>query len=65
MKRTAKKPIKKVRCCDCKSSTRDTCGASFNMKTGIFFMGTCSKGNGDGVPGRVFMENERQCNDFN
>jgi len=43
MKRTAKKPIKKVRCCDCKSSTRDTCGASFNIKTGIFFMGTCSK----------------------
>ena len=62
MKRTAKKPIKKVRCCDCKSNTR---GASFNIKTGIFFMGTCSKGNGDGVPGRVFMENERQCNDFN
>lgn len=54
---------KKVYCVDCSRCTRDTSGRSFNISTGEFFMGTCPKGHGDGVPGRVFMDKARICTD--
>ena len=57
------KPAVKVRCCDCSRCTRDTSGRSFGIITGEFFMGTCPKGHGDGLPGRVFMDKARICTD--
>ncbi|MBR3783989.1 MAG: hypothetical protein IKJ78_05965 [Bacteroidales bacterium] len=57
------KPVAKVRCCDCSRSVRDTSGHSFSIITGEFFMGTCPKGHGDGIPGRVFMDKARICTD--
>lgn len=60
---TDKPQPKKVRCCDCSRSVRDTSGHSFSIITGEFFMGTCPKGHGDGIPGRVFMDKSRICTD--
>lgn len=60
---TGDKPAVKVRCCDCSRSVRDTSGHSFSIITGEFFMGTCPKGHGDGIPGRVFMDKARICTD--
>lgn len=60
---TDKPQPKKVCCCDCSRSVRDTSGHSFSIITGEFFMGTCPKGHGDGIPGRVFMDKARICTD--
>lgn len=54
----------KVRCCDCQLAVRDTSGRSFSALTGEYFMGTCPKGHGDGIPGRVFMDKVRNCKDI-
>lgn len=67
----AKKATKKgkskepdVVCADCQFSTRNTSGPSFNIDTGIFFMGTCSEMEGDGIPGKVFMDTKRKCKKY-
>lgn len=62
-KGTDKPQPKMVRCCDCSRCTRDTSGRSFSIITGEFFMGTCPKGHGDSLPGRVFMDKARICAD--
>ena len=64
----------KVRCCDCSLFIRDTTGPSFNITTGEYFMGTCTKGHADGrvfidpatgnKHGKVFMDKERICANF-
>ena len=63
MKKKVQTKEKKVRCCDCKLAVRDTSGRSFSIITGEYFMGTCPLKHGDGIPGRVFMDKERICND--
>lgn len=72
--RTPPKPQPpKVYCSDCALCTRDTTGPSFNITTGEYFMGTCTKGHADGrvlhnpdgsTLGKVFMDKARICPDF-
>lgn len=54
----------KVRCCDCQLAVRDTSGRSFDVINREYFMGTCPLKHGDGIPGRVFMDKARICNDI-
>ena len=53
-----------VVCSECQFSKRDTDGISFNIDTKVFFMGICSEMEGDGKPGRVFMDKKRTCKKF-
>lgn len=64
MKRKDTQPVVKVRCCECRRSVRDTSGRSRSALTGEYFMGTCPLGHGDGLPGRVFMDKARKCEDY-
>ena len=63
-RRRADLEVKKVYCCGCRRVTRDTEGRCFSAVTGEYFMGTCAKGHGDGLPGRVFMDKARECDDY-
>lgn len=56
--------VVRVYCSDCPLFVLDTKGINFNIQTGEFFMGDCPKGHGDGKPGRVFADKERECKDY-
>lgn len=61
------KPTKEGVCCgDCGNFQRDTSGASFNVETGIFFMGVSDIGcdpDNTGT-GKIFADHKRQCETY-
>lgn len=62
-RRNTKPEPERVRCCGCRLFVRDTSGSSRNVVTGVFFMGTCPLGHGDGIAGRVMADSRRVCSD--
>lgn len=66
-KRTeTEKPKEEGVCCgDCGHFQRDTSGSSFNVETGIFFMGVSDIGcDPDNTGGKIFAEKPRICETF-
>lgn len=54
----------RVRCADCRYFERDTTGISFDITTGVYFMGICRKGQHPDSPKKQFADRQRVCPTF-
>lgn len=50
-----------VRCSDCVHFRRNTEGRSFNVDTGVYFMGRCAHGLHPDTPVNQFANRPREC----
>ena len=54
------KPVRRIKCGDCRHFRRDTEGRSLS-KEGVFFMGLCSLGLHPDSPVKQFADKMREC----